>query len=103
MEHLADEFDLRWLIGILLLELHYQSKCSIFKRGIGRANDDSIPGNTMVSSVFTIERERHQREQYQVITLSGTGEAETPAGGSVCMRWRSVKINAGRSSFRILE
>lgn len=23
---------------------------------------------------------------HQVITLSGTGEAETPAGGSVCMR-----------------
>ena len=25
-------------------------------------------------------------ETYQVMTLSGTGDAETPAGGSVCMR-----------------
>jgi hypothetical protein len=25
---------------------------------------------------------------YQVITLSAMGEAETPAGGSVCMRFR---------------
>lgn len=24
---------------------------------------------------------------YQVMTLSGTGEAETPAGGSVCIRY----------------
>jgi len=26
---------------------------------------------------------------FQVITLSGTGEADTPAGGSVCMRLKS--------------
>jgi hypothetical protein len=26
---------------------------------------------------------------YQVITLSATGEAETPAGGSVCIRLKS--------------
>ena len=25
---------------------------------------------------------------FQVITLSGTGEAETPEGGSVCMRYQ---------------
>lgn len=24
---------------------------------------------------------------YQVMTLSATGDADTPAGGSVCMRW----------------
>jgi hypothetical protein len=28
---------------------------------------------------------------YQVITLSATGEAETPAGGSVCIRWAACQ------------
>ena len=29
---------------------------------------------------------------YQVITLSAMGDAETPAGGSVCIRWREVNF-----------
>lgn len=27
------------------------------------------------------------RDAYQVMTLSAIGDAETPAGGSVCIRW----------------
>lgn len=30
---------------------------------------------------------------YQVMTLSATGEAETPAGGSVCMRCRKQNVS----------
>lgn len=33
-------------------------------------------------------RENRSESTYQVITLSATGEAETPAGGSVCIRYR---------------
>ena len=29
----------------------------------------------------------NQARAYQVMTLSATGEAETPAGGSVCIRY----------------
>lgn len=34
---------------------------------------------------------------YQVMTLSATGEAETPEGGSVCMRCRHEKVSGGDS------
>ena len=34
---------------------------------------------------------------YQVITLSAIGEAETPAGGSVCIRWESMSVRARRA------
>lgn len=33
------------------------------------------------------------RTTHQVMTLSGTGEAETPAGGSVCMRYHLVSYD----------
>ena len=41
--HARDEFYLRWFIGVVLVKLHDESKCSIFKRGICRTEDDSIP------------------------------------------------------------
>ena len=44
MKHCADEFDAGWLVGILLLELHDESEGSVFKRSVGGADDDSIPG-----------------------------------------------------------
>jgi hypothetical protein len=43
MEHLADEFDTRGLVGILFLEVHNQAECAILEGGVGGANDDGIP------------------------------------------------------------
>jgi hypothetical protein len=82
MEHLADEFDRWWFIWVLLLEMHYQAKSSIFERGVCRSDNDGIPvASTIRRSLFL-----QVGVTYQVITLSATGEADTPAGGSVCMR-----------------
>lgn len=84
MEHLADELDLRRLVGVLLLELHNKSKSSILERGIGRANNNGVP---VENNKYSSRTDQVPKEvAYQVMTLSGTGEAETPAGGSVCMR-----------------
>ena len=33
------------------------------------------------------EGQKRMSSMYHVMTLSATGDAETPAGGSVCMRW----------------
>lgn len=84
MEHLTDELDLRRLVGVLLLELHDKSESPILERGIGRSNNNGVPveSNKYSSRIDQIPI----KEAYQVMTLSGTGEAETPAGGSVCMR-----------------
>ena len=43
MKHCADEFDAGWLVGILLLELHDESKGAVFEWGVGWADDDSVP------------------------------------------------------------
>lgn len=43
MKHLTDEFDAGRLIGVLFLEVHHQTKGSILKGRIGRANDNRIP------------------------------------------------------------
>lgn len=43
VEHLADEFDLRWLVGVLLFELHNEAERSILERSIGWSDDDCIP------------------------------------------------------------
>jgi hypothetical protein len=43
VEHLTDEFDTRWFVGILFLKVHHQAKCAILERGIGGADDDGIP------------------------------------------------------------
>jgi hypothetical protein len=34
-----------------------------------------------------------ERSHYHVMTLSATGDADTPAGGSVCMRLEQVNID----------
>jgi len=39
---------------------------------------------------FSPDLATQEENLYQVITLSATGEAETPAGGSVCMRCKKV-------------
>lgn len=84
VEHLADELDLRGLVRILLLELHHQSKSAILKGSVGGADDDGVP--TAVDKYLSQVIDRVEAATYQVMTLSGTGDAETPAGGSVCMR-----------------
>ena len=43
VEHLADEFDLRWLVWILFFELHHQSKGAVFEWGVCGADNNSIP------------------------------------------------------------
>lgn len=45
VEHLADEFDARGLVRVLLLEVHHQTEGPIFKRSVGRADDDGIPND----------------------------------------------------------
>lgn len=87
VEHLADELDLGRLVGILLFELHHKSKGAIFKGSVCGADDDGVPTRRMMSICVQDRRCRRGRTN-QVMTLSGTGEAETPAGGSVCMRYR---------------
>lgn len=37
-------------------------------------------------------------EAYQVMTLSAMGEAETPAGGSDCIRYKTIVRNEINSS-----
>ena len=81
MKHLTDELDRRWFVWILFLKVHNQSKGAIFKRCVGGSNDHSIPGGA------SAWHKAKTRASYQVMTLSATGEADTPAGGSVCMRW----------------
>lgn len=85
MEHLADELDARWLIGVLLLELHHESESAVLKWRICRPDDDSVPLEKMVLGVFVLV-DLHG-DGYQVMTLSAMGDAETPAGGSVCIRY----------------
>jgi hypothetical protein len=91
VEHLADKFDLWWLVRILLLELHHQSERAVFERRIRRADDDGVPDVESVS-VIRADFGGARATAYQVMTLSGTGEAETPAGGSVCIRFRVVSL-----------
>jgi hypothetical protein len=43
MEHLADELHSRWLVGILLLEMHDEPKSPILEWGIGGPDYDGIP------------------------------------------------------------
>jgi hypothetical protein len=42
-------------------------------------------------TAFLFKRQSSTKQRlgntYQVMTLSATGDADTPAGGSVCMRW----------------
>lgn len=51
MEHLADKFDGRRLIRVLLFELHYQPKCSIFEGGVSGTDDYGIPASLSLDVV----------------------------------------------------
>ena len=94
MEHCADKLDCGRLVRILLLEMHDQSKGSIFEWGICWADDHSVP----LGGISRIRQANMRRASYQVITLSATGDADTPAGGSVCIRFEGRIKLARRSS-----
>lgn len=47
-----------------------------------------LGGKTSVRLLQHVVLGRIFNGPYQVITLSATGDADTPAGGSVCMRYR---------------
>ena len=89
VEHLTDELDAGWLVGVLLLEVHHQAEGAIFERGVGGANNHSVPIRDR--SVIVIKTDQN-RASYQVMTLSAIGDAETPAGGSVCIRWKRKSV-----------
>lgn len=85
VEHLADELDLRRLVRVLLFELHDESESAILEWGVGGTDNDGVPiGKAM--STQAGGRRRSMAATYHVMTLSGTGDADTPAGGSVCIR-----------------
>lgn len=48
VEHLRDEFDAGWFVGVLLFEVHDEAEGAVFKRGVGWADDDSVPGHYIV-------------------------------------------------------
>ena len=86
MEHLADELDCWRLIRVLFFEMHDESEGSVLEWRVRRTDNDGVPverGQPSRSCCFLL-----RGDPYQVITLSATGEAETPAGGSVCIRCR---------------
>lgn len=86
MEHLADEFDRGWFVWVLLFKLHNKAKGPILEGSIRRTDNDSVP-----RVVSMADLEDFGTLAYQVMTLSATGDAETPAGGSVCMRWMRLE------------
>jgi hypothetical protein len=49
VEHLADEFDLGWLVWILFFELHHQSKGAVFERGVCGADNNGVPITCSIS------------------------------------------------------
>jgi hypothetical protein len=95
MEHLANEFDARGLVWVLFFEIHDQAECAILEWRVGGANDDGIPD---ISSEPLSSPQSISICIYHVITLSATGEAETPAGGSVCMRCEDENVSRGDTS-----
>lgn len=40
---MTDKLDRRWLIGVLLFEMHDKAEGSIFEGSISGANDDGVP------------------------------------------------------------
>jgi len=62
------------------------SKC-ITSRNVPSSNGVSA-GPMITAFLWASEHNTEQVREgsYQVMTLSGTGDADTPAGGSVCMR-----------------
>ena len=85
MEHLADELDQRGFVGVLLLELHDESEGAVLERCVGRAYNDGVPISPSVT--HPMYSTGSSEGTYHCITLSATGDADTPAGGSVCIRW----------------
>lgn len=65
VEHLADELDCWRLVGVLLLELHHQSKCSIFERCVCRTNNDGVPCHDIIG----YRRGRHASGRIGLHTL----------------------------------
>ena len=89
MEHLADKLDAGWLVRVLFLELHDESESAILERRICRPDDDCVPLEKTLLEVF-VWVDQHcvgRVGTHQVMTLSAMGDAETPAGGSVCIRY----------------
>lgn len=70
MEHLADELDRRRLVGILLLEVHHEPEGAILEGGVGRTDDDSIPGGWLAKSVAARGRRRGRGEGRMALSLS---------------------------------
>lgn len=94
MEHLADELDLWRLVGVLLFKLHDESEGSVLKGRVCGADNDGVPECRRVSTICCYFACLENTDQ--VMTLSGMGDAETPAGGSVCMRWERLANHGGR-------
>ena len=89
MEHLADELDTRRLVWVGLLEVHHQPECPVLERCISGPNNDGVP---MWCVSLDVRYAVACGAVYHVITLSAMGEAETPAGGSVCMRCNTESV-----------
>jgi hypothetical protein len=70
----------------LLFEVHDKPEGAVLEGCVGRAYDHSVPVEKLISRQDL--KMGFRGVSYQVITLSATGEADTPAGGSVCMRCR---------------
>lgn len=85
MEHLGDEFDAGRFVRVLLFEVHDKAECAVFKGGVCRSDDDCVPEGGS-KSVMCQGKVEDSLWTHHVITLSAIGEAETPAGGSVCIR-----------------
>ncbi len=112
MEHLRDEFDAGGFVGVLLFEVHDEAEGAVFKGRVGRTDDDGVPVanhkrfSDFVRGFFFLSEDGGAAgllqggggNGYQVITLSAMGEAETPAGGSVCIRWESMSVRAWQSN-----
>jgi hypothetical protein len=90
VEHLADELHTRRFVRIRLFKVHHQPKCTVFERSICGTNDYSIPANVVSGSLRLAVIACGT--SYQVMTLSAMGDAETPAGGSVCIRYRNTEL-----------
>jgi hypothetical protein len=106
VEHVTDELDTRRLIRVCFLKVHDEAERAVFEGCVCRADDDRIPAicQSYVPSFYLplsmleessirgwarrapVSRAGDKGESYQVMTLSAMGEADTPAGGSVCMR-----------------
>lgn len=74
------------------------SKC-ITKRNVPSSNGVSV--GPMMTAFLSLRKQtgcvKWYHGSYQVITLSAIGDAETPAGGSVCIRYVKSSISTVHS------